>query len=135
MIDRRVCFAVLCCLYLGCSSSEAREDRAVLAALDALRDSSSDDPTKRRELIDALSKLPASSPLAREARDECADAFRLMLEGKEGTLKVKADLERLGIPPKNAEQDLAAAEEKLKKSETAMRACQKASIELATKRH
>jgi hypothetical protein len=114
----------------ACSSSEAREDRAVIAAIDKLRDSSADDLTNRHLLIDVLGKLPATSPLARQARDACAEAYRLMAEGKEGTSKVKAEFERTGAAPKNAIADLAEAEEKLKKSEPAMRACQKATIEL-----
>lgn len=115
-------------------SSEAREDQAVLAALDALRDSSPDDLANRHKLIDALTKLPATSQLARESRDACAEAYRLMAEGKAGTMKVKADLERLGSIPSTAMADLAAAEEKLKKSESAMRACQKAAVELTLAR-
>lgn len=115
-------------------SAEAREDQAVLAAIDTLRDSSPDDLANRHKLIDALMKLPATSPLAREARDGCAEAYRLVVESKEGLLKVKTELERQGAAPKNAAADLAEAEEKLKKSEPAMRACQKAAIELSLKR-
>jgi hypothetical protein len=127
-------FVFVCSFAVACSSTETREEQAILAALDALRDSSSDDQTKRHQLIDALGKLPATTPLARQARDECADAYRLMAEGKEGTLKIKSELERTGMAPKNALADLEAAEAKLKKSEPAMRACQKASVELTLKR-
>lgn len=115
-------------------SSEAREDQAVLGAIDTLRDSSPDDLANRHKLIDALTNLPATSQLAREARDACAEAYRLMAEGKEGMTKVKTELERLGTAPKNAMADLEAAEQKLLKSEPAMRACQKAAVELSVKR-
>ena len=125
---------MLAVLTVGCTSSETRENRAVIEAVSNLRDSSPDDSTKRRELIAALTKLPAASPLARVARDTCADTYRLMVEGREGTMKVKADLERLGAAPVNAVEDLAAAKEKLEKSEISMRACQKASAELTMRR-
>lgn len=115
-------------------STEAREDQAVLAALDALRDSAADDLAHRRRLIDALTKLPASSPLAREARDTCAEAYRLLVEGREGISKLKADMERLEGAPKNSTADLTAVQEKIEKSQTAMQACQKAAVELSVKR-
>jgi len=57
-----------------------------------------------------------------------------MAEGKEATLKVKADLAQLGAAPKNALADLAVAEEKLRKSEASMLACQKTAAELSLQR-
>lgn len=134
MIIRFSSLVLLSALFVGCTSAEVREDRAVLEAIYRLRDSSSDDLSTRHTLIDTLAKLPASSSRAREARDACADAYRLMAEGKEATLKIKSDLERLGAAPKNALEDLAVAEEKLKKSETGMLACQKAAAELSLAR-
>ncbi|HRI71150.1 MAG TPA: hypothetical protein PK156_43255 [Polyangium sp.] len=119
----------------GCTSAEAREERAVIAAIGNLRDSSADDLVKRRELIAALSKVPVTTPLARKARDACAETYQLMLEGREGMEKIKADMARLGTAPKNAVEDLAAAKEKVDKSETSMKACQEAAAELAMKRH
>ena len=118
----------------GCTSPEAREERAVIVALSNLRDSSADDPGKRRELIAALLKVPATTPLAREVRDTCAETYQLMLDGREETQKIKAEMERLGAAPKNALADLAAAKEKIDKSETTMKACQKATVELTMKR-
>lgn len=106
-----------------------------MGAIDVLRDASPDDSAKRRTLIDALKNLPATTPAAREARDACAEAYLLVVEGKEATQKLKAEMERLGAAPPNAVADLLAAEDKIKRSEPAMRACQKAAIELATKRH
>jgi hypothetical protein len=125
--------AVLCVLLAGCPSREAQEDRAVLGAIDVLRDSPEDDLVKRRSLIDSLAKLPATSELGREARDACADAYRLIVESKEATTKVKLALAN-GELPKNTLADLALAGEKIEKSEPAMKACQKAAIELGTKR-
>jgi len=128
----RLVFA--CLLACGCQSREAREDRAVQDAIDVLRDSPPDDLITRRARIDALQKLPATTPLARDARDACSEAYLLVVEGKQATSKLKAEMERLGAPPKNALADLALAEEKIKKSEPAMRACQKAAIELGVRR-
>lgn len=134
MIVRPQTIVLLSALLVACPSSEAREERAVLEAIYALRDSSSDDLPTRHKLVDALAKVPASTARAREARDACADAYRLMAEGKEATLKVKADLAQLGAAPKNALADLAVAEEKLQKSEASMLACQKTAAELSLAR-
>lgn len=130
MIHRARHLAFTTLLLVGCDSAEAREDRAILQALDVLRESSPNDSTKRRELIDALAKRPATNPLAKEARDSCVEAYRFMLEGKEGTEKVKKALEKPSEATFNLAEVLAAAEESIKKSEPAMRACQKAIIDL-----
>jgi hypothetical protein len=128
-------YSVIASLLLaGCSSPEAQEDRAILTAIDVLRESSPDDATKRRELIDALAKRPATNPLAIEARDKCAEAYRYMLEGQIGTQKVKTALARPAEKPTNLAEELAAAEKSILKSEPAMRACQKATAELGMKR-
>lgn len=134
MIVRALGFVLIAALVSGCTSAETREEQAVLAAVDVLRDSSSDDLTNRIKLADALAKLPATSPLARDARDTCSEAYRLMAEGKAGTLKVKTDLTQPGTSAKSALEELAAAEEKLKKSEISLLACQKAAVELTMKR-
>lgn len=128
-------YVPLVCLFVaGCASAEAQEDRAILDAIDVLRESSPDDSAKRRELIDALAKRPATSPLGKEARDSCVEAYRFMLQGKEGTEKVKKALEKPSEATFNLAETLEAADESIKKSEPAMRACQKASIDLSMKR-
>lgn len=134
MIVRGLGFVLVAALLGGCTSAETREEQAVLAAIDVLRDSSSEDLTNRIKLADALAKLPATSPRARDARDTCSEAYRLMAEGKAGTLKVKADLTNPETSAKNALQELASAEDKLKKSEISLLACQKAAIELTMRR-
>ncbi len=134
MIERLFGFAFVCAVAGGCSFSEAHEDRAVLAAIDTLRDSSPDDVANRHALVETLAKLPATSPLARQARDACVEAYRLIADGKQRAAKVKTELDRTGVPPKNAIVDLEAASEKLKQSEPALKACQKAAVELSLKR-
>lgn len=134
MIARSRYVALVCVFVAGCSSAETREDRAILEAIDVLRESSPADSTKRRELIDTLAKKTATNPLAKEARDSCAEAYRFMLEGKEGTDKVKKALENPSEATFNLAETLAKAEESLEKSEPAMRACQKATIDLSMKR-
>lgn len=134
MIARFSLVFVVCIFAAGCSSAEAREDRAILEAIDVLRESSADDSTKRRDLIDALTKKTATSPLAKEARDSCAEAYRFMLEGKEGADKVKKALENPKDVTFNLAETLAKADESIKKSEPAMHTCQKATIDLSMKR-
>ena len=134
MIPRFQHLVITAFFFSGCASAEAQEDRAILDAIDVLRESSPDDSAKRRELIAALTKRPATNPLAIAARDSCAEAYRYMLEGKEGTDKVKGALEKPSEAKFNLAETLAAAEESIKKSEPAMRACQKATIDLSMKR-
>jgi hypothetical protein len=132
--SRAVRFALGCCLAAGCSSPEAAEDRAVVAAVETLRRSSADDLMKRRALVDALAKLPATTSLARNARDACADAYRLLVDGKEGTAKLKRALAETGRAPKDALIDLAAVEDLIRRSERAMPGCNTAAAELVLSR-
>jgi len=134
LIHRARYLAVSTIFLIGCASAEAQEDRAILQAIDVLRESSPDDSAKRRELIDALAKRPATNPLANEARDSCAEAYRFILEGKEATDKVKKALEKPSEANFNLAETLAKADESIKKSEPAMRSCQKATIDLSMKR-
>ncbi|MDC3953354.1 hypothetical protein [Polyangium jinanense] len=120
---------------LGCTSAEAEEERALLAAIEALRNAPAEDLGGRKNLLSALEKKPARSPEAQRARDGCAEAYRLLLEGKEGTEGVKRALGGGGPVPTTLLADLAAAEEKIKKSsEQAMPACEKAAAELRLRR-
>ena len=116
-------------------SAEAEEERALIAAIEALRDAPAEDLAGRKARIDALLKKPAKSPQAQRARDSCAEAYRLLVEGKEGTEGVKRALGGPGPVPKTLLADLAAAEEKIRKSsEEAMPACEKAATELRLRR-
>ncbi|HVK71444.1 MAG TPA: hypothetical protein VM694_43625 [Polyangium sp.] len=116
-------------------SAEAEEERVLLAAIEALRDAPAEDLTGRKNLLSALEKKPAPSPEARRARDSCVEAYRLLLEGKEGTEAVKRALGGAGPVPTTLLADLAAAEEKIRKSgDEAMPACAKAATELRLRR-
>ncbi len=111
-------------------SAESIEQRRVLAAVDALRDAPATDLPARRKLLEALEKQEASSPFARRARDDCAAAYRLLIEGNEATAAVAKALAHPETAPPTTLSDLAAAEEKVKKSAEAMPACEKAAAEL-----
>jgi hypothetical protein len=111
-------------------SAESIEQRRVLGAVDALRDAPATDLAGRRKLLEALEKQEASSPFARRARDDCAAAYRFLIEGNEATATVSRAIARPDTAPSTTLSDLAAAEEKIKKSAEAMPACEKAAAEL-----
>jgi hypothetical protein len=124
-------FAAALAVLVGCGpSAESLEQRRVLDAIDALRDAPSVDLSGRRRLLDGLEKHQASSPLARRARDDCAAAYRLLIEGNEATETVRKALAHPETAPLTTLSDLAAAEEKIKKSGEAMPGCAKAAAEL-----
>ena len=125
--------AVLCVLLGLACSRDAAEDRAVIAAVDELRDSAAADPSARRALIEKLEKLPASTPLARSARDECVKAYRALVDGKEAMAKFKHALEDPKASAKDL-GDLAGTEDLIKRSEEAMPACNKAAVDLSLSR-
>jgi hypothetical protein len=128
-------FALGLAFVFGCMSVEAEEERALIAAIEVLRDAPAEDLASRKNLIEALAKKPAKGPEAQRARDDCALAYRLLVEGKEGTDGVKRALGGPGPVPKTLLADLAAAEEKIRKSsEEAMPACQKAATDLRLRR-
>jgi hypothetical protein len=57
-------------------------------------------------------------------------AYRLLIEGKEETASVKRGLERPAEASKTLLADLSRAEEKLRRSEELMPACEKAAASL-----
>ncbi len=119
---------------LGCTSASAVEERAVITAIEQLRDAPAEDLEGRKRLIDVLEKKPAPTPEAERARDSCASAYRLLVEGKEGVASVQRWLGRPSEAPKTLLADLAAAEEKLEQSEEALPSCEKAAAELRLRR-
>jgi hypothetical protein len=124
-------FAFALALVAGCTSAaESIEERRVLGAIDALRDAPATDLPGRRRLLDGLEKQEAHGPLTRRARDDCAAAYRLLIEGAEGTAAVTKALAHPETAPPTTLSDLAAAEEKIKKSAEAMPACERAAAEL-----
>ncbi len=125
--------AVFCVLVPACSR-DAAEDRAVIAALDELRDSAAVDLTARRALIEKLEKLPASTPLAKSARDDCVKAYRALVDGKEAMAKLKRAIDDPNASGKDTLAGLAGTEDLIKRSEQTMPACNKAAADLSLSR-
>jgi len=101
-----------------------------MAAVDELRESAAADLPARRALIEKLEKLPASTPLARSARDECVKAYRALVDGKEAVAKFKHVLDDPKASAKDL-GDLAGTEDLITRSEEAMPACNKAADDLS----
>jgi hypothetical protein len=133
MSSKAAVVAVFCVLLPACSR-DAAEDRAVIAALNELRDSAAADLPARRALIEKLEKLPASTPLARSARDECVKAYRALVDGKEAVAKLEHAIDDPNASAKDALAGLAGAEDLIKRSEQAMPACDKAAADLSLSR-
>jgi len=125
--------AVFCIFFPACSR-DAAEDRAVIAALDDLRDSAAAELTTRRALIEKLEKLPASTPLARSARDDCVKAYRTLVDGNEATAKLTRAIADPNVSAKDTLDGLARAEDLIKRTEQTMPACNKAAAELSLSR-
>lgn len=124
--------ALFCCvLVVPACSRDKTEDRAVLAALDDVRDSGPAEVKTRRALIEKLEKLPASNPLARSARDDCVKAYRTLVDGNEATAKVKRAIEDPNASAKDSLASLAAAEDLIKRAEQTMPACEKSAADLS----
>jgi hypothetical protein len=118
---------VLC----GCGpSKEKLEAERVLRAIDVLRDSPPEPLAAREALIVELEKQQASHPLAIEARDKCARAYRLLIEGKALQAKVGTWLNKPGGETAEVLRDFLAAEAKVKESAEAMPDCSEAAANL-----
>jgi hypothetical protein len=104
-----------------------------MAAVDELRDSAAADLPARRALVEKLEKLPASTPLARSARDDCAKAYRVLVDGKEKLAKLKHALDDPSGSAKDTLGDWAKAQQLAKDIEQAMPLCEKAAAELSIK--
>jgi hypothetical protein len=80
---------------LGCDRSpEAVERARVLAAIDALRDAPGADTRRRRALLEAVEREPASAPAAVAARDACAATYRHLLDGEDLAVEMRRAIER-----------------------------------------
>jgi hypothetical protein len=102
----------------------------VLHALDALRDAPGDALAARRTLLTDLEATAATAPSAVRARDTCAAAYRLLLEGTELQRGVRAELEGDGGAAATLVPRLLEAETKIKQSGARMADCEQASAEL-----
>lgn len=102
----------------------------MLHALDALRDAPGEALEARRKLLAELEATAATTPGAVRARDTCAAAYLLLLEGTELQRGLQADLAGDGGVSASLVPRLLEAERKIKQSGTRMPDCEQASAEL-----
>ncbi|AKT36196.1 hypothetical protein [Chondromyces crocatus] len=106
------------------------EAAAVLHAANVLRDAPSEPASARLGHLESLERAPATTPHAARARDACAHAYRLLLEGNALEAKVRAAIATpSGLTP-DILRDLGTAEDKIKESTTAMPTCDEALADL-----
>ena len=118
-------------VFCGCGpSKEKLEAERVLRAIDVLRDSPPEPAAAREALVVELEKQQATYPLAIEARDKCARAYRLLIEGKALQAKVGTWLNKPGGETTEVLRDFLAAEAKVKESAEAMPDCSEAAANL-----
>jgi hypothetical protein len=121
--------SVLAC---GRRAELAEADR-VLHAIDAVRESPPEALDARARLIDALEKQQATIPAAAQARDACTKAYRLLLDGRRLSDRVKKGLGSPATVDPTILSDLATADAKIKASMEAMPACETAEADLRRK--
>lgn len=115
---------------LGCRGKDASDERAVLAAIDALIASSADDLVSRKQLLSALEKTGVDTERGKAARDGCAEAYRQLVAGRELTISVQTSLKDPSVGAERIASDLKRAEDLVKESEQAMARCNTARAEL-----
>jgi hypothetical protein len=102
----------------------------VLHAINKLRDAPAEALSMRESLVAELEKVQASSPPAVRARDACAHAYRLLIEGKKLSERVAKQIADPSTLTLEVGRDLDAADAKIKESAAAMPACETASADL-----
>lgn len=113
----------------GCGPSEEKlEKERVLRAIDVLRDAPSEPASAREALVADLEKMPVKGEAPARARDACARAYRLLIEGKALQKRVEEQLKPpAGGAPSGATldtlRDLAEAESKIGESKARMEDC------------
>ncbi len=129
---KRLHGALLAFALAGCGRSpESIEAERVLHSIDVLRNAPAGTVQGRLDLVLALEKEPAAGPLAKEARDRCAEAYRLLEEATALEAKIRKQLgDPDAPPPPSVVGDLAEAEAKVKQSKAEMPDCERAVAEL-----
>lgn len=118
--------AVAALTLAGCGPSpESIERGLILVAIDRVRDAPAGEIIGRRKLIADLQQTPAVVPEIARARDTCATAYRLLLDGIELQTDVRAELEKGDAGPSLAAR-LLEAESRIKRSDTVMPDCARA---------
>jgi hypothetical protein len=111
-------------------SAEKLEAERVLRAIDVLRDAPSEPSAAREALVTALEREQATFPAAVRARDTCAKAYRLLIEGKALQAKVGKGLSEPGGATADVLRDFLAAESKITESAATMPQCDEAVADL-----
>ena len=106
-------------------SPEALERARILVAIDRVRDAPAGEVAVRRTLVTDLAQTAAVVPEVARARDTCATAYRLLLDGIELQNGVRAELDK-GDPQPSLATRLLEAESKIKQSDTVMPDCERA---------
>lgn len=107
----------------------------MLHAIDALRDAPADALDARNALLVALEAQSAKLPESLAARDRCAAAYRLLLDGKRLSDRVKKGLAQPSTVEPALLADLVTAETRIKASAEAMPACDTAKADLRRRAH
>jgi hypothetical protein len=124
--------AALAIAMMGCGrSGELAEIDRIGRAVDAVRDAPGDAVDAREKLVAELAGQAATLPEAVAARDRCAEAYRLLVDGKRLSARVKSAMKDPASMGPGVLADLVAAEEKVKASAAAMPACDTARAALA----
>jgi hypothetical protein len=106
-------------------SPEAVERGRILVAIDRVRDAPAGEIVVRRKLVAELEQTAAVVPEIARARDTCAAAYRLLIDGIELQNGVRAELEK-GDPAPSLAARLLEAESKIKQSDIVMPDCERA---------
>jgi hypothetical protein len=115
----------------GCGPSQEKiEANRVLTAIDRVRDAPVEPPSAREAPLTELERVQASSPPAVKARDACAKAFRLLVDGKKLSDRVAKQLADPRTLTLQVAQELADAEAKIEESAASMPACETAVADL-----
>jgi hypothetical protein len=115
----------------ACGPSQERvEADRVITAINRLRDAPPEPLASREALLAELERVSATSPPAAKARDACARAYRLLIEGKRLTEKVAEQLADPKSLTLEVGRELALAESKITESAAAMPACETAVADL-----
>lgn len=128
--------AVVALLLAACGRpAELAEADRVLHAIDALRDAPAGALDARDALLVALEAQPVTLPESLAARDRCATAYRLLLDGKRLSDRVKKGLAEPSTVDPALLADLVTAETRIKASAEAMPACDTAKSDLQRRAH
>lgn len=135
MSHRSLLALVAIALTAGCGEAEKlrKERDAVVAKIDALRDSDKASLDVRRKLLKELEGVESKSPDCVAAREACASAYRSLIESKaqsEEATNAMSSGER--VDPVDMSKKLETAGKLLERSEEDMPKCDQALTKLRT---